>query len=134
MRRFPSYKDTLARANNEAELAFTAVEQQDFPTDHATIGCLLAQNWWLSDDLCQAIRYHHDQPAIELFESGMPLISRYLVAISQLAEHLLQKITGESHTEEWSKLGPSCLRLLSLEEADLPALYEEASMVLIEMD
>jgi hypothetical protein len=64
----------------------------------------------------------------------MPLISRYLVAISQLAEHLLQKISGESHTEEWSKLGPSCLRLLSLEEADLPGLYEEASMVLIEMD
>ena len=134
LRRFPLYKDTLARANNETVLPFTAVELQDFPTDHATIGCLLAQNWWLSNDICQAIRYHHDQPAIELFESGLPLISRYLVAISQLAEHLLQKVSGASHTEEWAKLGPSCLRLLNLDATDLPEIYEEASLVLIDVD
>jgi HD-like signal output (HDOD) protein len=134
LRRFPHYKDTLARANYDAELAFTAVEQQDFPSDHATIGCLLAQNWWLSDDICQAIRYHHNRSAIELFESGLPLLSRYLVAISQLAEHLLQKVSGESHTEEWTKLGPSCLQLLNLEEADLPELYEKASLLLIAVD
>ena len=134
LRRFPLYKDTLARANNEAVLPFTAVELQDFPTDHATIGCLLAQNWWLSNGICQAIRYHHDQPAIELFESGLPLASRYLVAISQLAEHLLQKVSGASHTEEWAKLGPSCLRLLNLDATDLPEIYEEASLVLIDVD
>ena len=134
LRRFPTYMETLVRANNETELAFTAVEQQDIPSNHATIGYLLAQNWWLSDEICQAIRYHHDQSAIELFESGVPLLSRYLVAISQLAEHLLQKVSGASHTEEWSKLGPSCLRLLALEEADLPELYEEASMVLLAVD
>ena len=134
LRRFPHYDKTLARANRDAVQPFTQVEQQDLPTNHAVVGGLLAQNWWLSDGICQAIRYHHDQPAIELFESGVPLQSRYLVAISQLAEHLLQKISGESHTEEWSKLGPSCLRLLSLEETDLPELYEEASLMLIEME
>lgn len=130
LRRFPHYKDTLARANDETEQAFTNIERQDFPSDHATIGYLLAQSWWLSDEICQAIRYHHDQRALDLFESGMPMVSRYLVAISQLAEHLLQKASGESHTEEWVKLGATCLRLLNLQEADLPGLYEEAVLLL----
>ena len=130
LRRFPLYKETLVRANSEAEIAFTVVEQRDFPSDHATIGYLLAQNWWLSDEICQAIRYHHDQQALDHFESGMPMLSRYLVATSQLAEHLWQQVSGESHTEEWGKLGASCLRLLNLEEADLGDLYQEAAQVL----
>ena len=130
LRRFPTYMETLVRANSETKLAFTAVEEQGFPSNHATIGYLLAQNWWLSDEICQAIRYHHEQSVIDVYESGMPLLSRYLVATSQLAEHLLQQVSGTSHTEEWTKLGPSSLRLLDLEEADLPELYEEAALVL----
>ena len=91
------------------EQAFTVVEQQDFLIDHATIAYLLAQNWWLSDAICQAIRYHHDQPTIELFESEGPLICRNIFPISQLAEHFLQKMSGASHAEEWTKLGPACV-------------------------
>jgi len=130
LRRFPAYSQTLARANNNTELSFTTIEQQDLPTDHAMLGCLLAQNWWLPEEICQAIRHHHDQPAIDLFESGLPLSSRYLVAVSQTAEHILQHLTGASQTEEWSKLGGSCLRLLNLEQSDLAALYQEGEELL----
>ena len=134
LRRFPNYQATLGRANNEADLPFTLVEQQEFPTDHTVVGHLLAQNWWLPDSICQAIRHHHNQSAIDLFESGLALSSRYLIALSQTAEHLLQQISGASHTEEWSKLGASCLRLLSLDDSDLPELYAEAAEVLETMD
>jgi HD-like signal output (HDOD) protein len=134
MRRFPAYLKTLDRANNEGEKAFTAVEHEDFPTDHTVLGCMLAQNWWLPEEICQAIRHHHDQPAIDHFESGMPLASRYLVAASQTAEHILQQLTGGSQTMEWAKLGPSCLRLLGLDEAELAAIYLEAEAVLTNAD
>ncbi len=134
LRRFPEYAKTLARANHDAELSFTEVEQQDFPTDHTVLGYLLAQNWWLPEEICQAIRHHHDRETIGRLESEVALDSRYLIAVAQTAEHLLQRVSGASHTEEWSKLGTSCLRLLRLDEAELPALCDEAVALLKMLD
>ncbi|WP_313953544.1 HDOD domain-containing protein, partial [Accumulibacter sp.] len=116
LRRFPDYMSTLSRANDEAERAFTDIEGEALPTNHSLVGCLMAQNWWLPEEICLAIRSHHDRDAIDHFDSGLPAASRSLVAISQIAEHILQQVTGASHTEEWKKLGPSCLRLLGLDE------------------
>lgn len=134
MRRFPAYLRTLDRANNDGEKAFTAVEREDFPTDHTVLGCLLAQNWWLPAEICLAIRHHHDLPAIDHFESGMPLASRYLVAGSQAAEHILQQLTGRSRTMEWAKLGPSCRHLLGLDKEELAETYVAAEEVLKNTD
>jgi len=134
LRRSPTYRQTLERANAETVLAFTAIEHRDLPTDHAMVGCLLAQTWWLPEEICLAIRHHHDQPAIDLFDSGLPAASRYLVAASQTAEHLVQYLTGGSRTEEWSKLGGSCLRLLKLDRADLAKLYRGAEEMLRAVD
>lgn len=130
LRRFPTYELTLARANDEATLPFTQVELKDFPTDHAMVGCLLAQNWWLPEEVCLAIRHHHDRQVIDLLESGLPLVSRYMIAAAQTAEYILQHVTGLSHTSEWPKLGASCLRLLDLTEGELPALYVQAAEIL----
>lgn len=130
LRRFPDYRKTLSRANDCAEEAFTTVEQADFPTDHTMLGSLLAQDWWLPDEICQAIRHHHDQAAIDLFDSGLSLGSRQLIALGQTAEWLLQRTTGGSHTREWEKLGASCRRLLNLEEAELAELQDEAEILL----
>ena len=46
----------------------------------------------------------------------------------------VQKLTGGSRTEEWTKLGSSCLRLLKLGEADLRELYCGAKEVLRTVD
>ena len=51
--------------------------------------------------------------------------SRQLIAVSQLAEHLLQKTTGEAHTCEWQKLGPACTDILDLSAQDLLTLQAE---------
>ncbi|MDD5177268.1 MAG: HDOD domain-containing protein [Sterolibacterium sp.] len=133
LRRFPAYEKILACANDEAVQQFTEVEQQglpEFPTDHAMVGCLLAQNWWLPEEICLAIRHHHELSAIDMIESGLPADSRYLIATGQTAEHILQQLTGGSRTREWSKLGASCLRLLDLTTDELPAIYQEGAEVL----
>jgi hypothetical protein len=57
--------------------------------------------------------------------------SRKLIAIAQLAEHLVQKQLGISLTEEWPKLGNACLRLLNLEEKQLHSLYVEAESIVL---
>lgn len=133
LRRFPSYEKILASANDDARQQFTLVEQQglpEFPTDHAMVGHLLAENWFLPEEICQAIRHHHELPAIDVIESGLPQSSRYLIATGQTAEHILQQLTGNSHTREWPKLGASCLRLLGLTQDKLGAIYQEGAEVL----
>lgn len=133
LRRFPTYDKILARANADAEQTFTQVEQQgmqEFPTDHAMVGCLLAQNWWLPDEISLAIRHHHEPAALAPINSGLSATSRSLIAMGQTAEHILQELTGGSRTCEWQKLGPSCLRLLDFTEGELQAIYEIAGNVI----
>ena len=130
LRRFPEYHLTLDRANNEAELSFPEIELQEFPVDHAMIGCLLAQDWWLPHEICLAIRSHHDRQALDLHDSGLPLVSRYMIAAGQTAEYIIQRVTRQSHTCEWGKLGESCMRLLDINEAQVEDFCTQAVEVL----
>lgn len=129
LRRYSQYLETLVSANNETELSFTDVEQRGIHTDHARVGYVLAMNWFLPEEICLGIRSHHELLAIDHPASGIPLASQYLIATSQTAERILQRLTGLSSTCEWQKLGPACLRTLSLSEDDLPALCEAGSKI-----
>jgi HD-like signal output (HDOD) protein len=128
--RYPHYVETLARANLETERSFTDVEQFDFPTDHGRVGYLLGLNWYLPEEICLGIRWHHDLLGIDNTESVVALASRCLVATSQTAEYILQCITGLSSTIKWKKIGPACLRILGLSEKELPAMCEAGAEIL----
>lgn len=128
--RFPGYNAVLAEANAEETRPFTAVEDAHLPTNHAMVGCLLAQSWWLPEETCLAIRHHHDAAVIETPSISPPLTSRYRIAMSQLAEHLVQRHTGLSNTREWPKLGPASLRLLDLTGEEVDDLLEQAIPVI----
>lgn len=124
--RFDKYRQTIVRANDEMVESFVDIEHQDLPTNHAMIGCLLAQNWWLPEEICLAIRHHHELDFSQPLEVSIPPASRYLIAVAQTAEHILQKVTGESRTCEWNKLGDACMVVLNMKESELPAIYEMA--------
>jgi len=134
LRRFPGYDKVLNQANEDSEHSFTAVEDTQLPTNHAMVGCLLAQNWWLPEETCLAIRHHHDVAVLEESLMTPPLASHNLVAIAQLAEHLVQRHSGLSHTQEWPKLGAACLRVLNLTEAEVAHLLVEAVPILTAAD
>lgn len=128
--RFPAYEAIVREANNETIKSFTEVEETHLPTNHAMVGCLLAQSWWLSEETCLAIRHHHDLQVIETLAISSPLASRYHIAIAQLAEFFLQRHTGLSHTCEWPKLGAACLKLLEIDENDIEPIFNEAKIII----
>jgi HD-like signal output (HDOD) protein len=130
LQRLPSYSEVLNTANNEAVLGFTQVEDAVLPTNHAMVGCVLAQSWWLPEELCLAIRHHHNLSVLATTVSPPPLLSRKLVAVTQLAEHLVQQQLGLSLTREWDKLGETCLNLLALDESQLETLALAAAPVI----
>lgn len=128
--RFQNYEAVLDMANRDAERSFIEVEEVEMPTNHAMVGCILAQSWWLPEEICLAIRNHHDLAALGSASSELPMLSRRLVATAQLAEHIVQRKLGLSLTQEWQKLGATCLQLLDLEEGQLEALNIEAESIL----
>lgn len=126
MNKFSGYRDTLQAANTCPEKAFTEVEELQHGTSHALVGYLLAQSWRLSADTCLAIRHHHD---FHLMQANSSLFSRHtgdLIALAQLAEHLLQCISGKSLTCEWSKMGEAILSRLKLNGQDIQELVTAA--------
>lgn len=130
LQRFPGYEKILDSANSETNRSFTVVENSQLPTNHAMVGCLLAQSWWLPEETCLAIRHHHEVAIIETPSITPPLTSRYRIAMAQFAEHLMQQHTGLSHTQEWPKLGTACLRLLDVAEDDVDAILADAVPVM----
>lgn len=129
IKRFPHYNKVLAAANHDAELSFVEVEETELPTNHAMVGCMLAQSWWLPEEIFLAIRNHHDLEALKTAHSDTPMLSRKLIATAQLAEHIVQHQLGLSLTQEWEKLGDSCLKLMGIDKEQLEALYAEVAHI-----
>lgn len=134
LRRVPQYRAILGQANGEAVRRFTDIEEDHLPTDHAMVGCMLAQNWSLPEEICLAIRHHHDFILLSHPTGNLPAASARLVALSQLAEHFHQRNSGRSHGHEWNKLGPASLALLHLESAQLEELQQSLKQALLQPD
>jgi HD-like signal output (HDOD) protein len=132
MRKFPDYIDVLRIANADDERLFTAVELAHCPTTHAVVGSLMAQNWWLPDEMSAAIRHHHDRLALQSGAAGVAAASARLVALAQLAEYLVQRITARSATREWEKLGAVCSATLDVDAVGIESLIGEAAAVVTE--
>jgi len=133
--RFPYYHEVLTQANAEKTLSFIQVEEIQCPTNHAVIGSLLAQSWWLPEEISTAIRLHHEYAILQGSDSTLlPPATRALIATSQLAEHIFQYHTGLSKSHEWSKAKDVCLQLLDIKEEQLESFYEESAPVLAKFD
>lgn len=130
LKKFPGYGKVLAEANRETNLGFTAVEEAHLPTNHTMVGCLLAQSWWLPEEICLGIRHHHEVSVITPNSIKPPLSSRYQIAVAQFAEYLVQQHSGLSQTQEWPKLGAACLHLLDISEAEVENIQAEAIAVI----
>jgi len=133
MQRVPHYGEVLRQANEDATRPFTEVEEVMIPVSHAHVGAMMTQSWWLPLDLTEAIRYHHDVEAISPVGShrSVPLRSAFLIAVSQVAERLLQQATGLCHTREWDKLGAACLERLELDEEQMAGLLDESRAIIV---
>lgn len=130
MRKYHDYYRVLADANRDAGQRFTDVEEAALPTNHALVGSLMAQSWWLPEANTLAIRHHHDHPAISTYATELPGACRRLIALAQLAEKLQQDETGLNMTQEWDKLGSACLTWLDLGQSDLEELERESATFL----
>ncbi|MBL8428866.1 MAG: HDOD domain-containing protein [Dechloromonas sp.] len=94
MRRYPDYGSLLEKCRTE-HLDLSEAEEQYFPCSHPVVGSLLVRNWGLPPILGQAIRFHHDKEAYDLPEGTLPGGALSLIAVTQVAEHLLSEMLDD---------------------------------------
>lgn len=129
---FAEYAHILQQANAAAERSFTEVEDAALSINHAIVGAELAEDWLLPEEIHEAIRHHHDAAAIAGTSSArLPLVTRQLMALCQVAEYLIQQTIGMSRTQEWNKLGEACLQVLGMPPEELDALLTDCREVVV---
>jgi HD-like signal output (HDOD) protein len=120
MRRFPNYGEVLDKCHREG-IMLNEAEEEYFPCSHPVIGSLLVRNWGLPAILGQAIRFHHEKDAYDLPDRTLPGGALSLIAVTQIAEHLLSEILDED-IEVGSDLFERALAFLGISSEDLDDL------------
>lgn len=123
MRRFPTYTDMLAKAR-ENSVPLAKAENDYFPCSHPVVGMLLTRNWGLPAVLGQAIRFHHEPDLYELPHKTLPGECRALIAVAQVAEHIIDEMMGEGAFEAADALFPKALDHLGITDGELEELRD----------
>jgi len=103
LRRFSHYRETLQHAETDTTQSFTEIEHRAHHTDHALIGALVAKTWGLPQNVCLAIRLHHDYKIF--LDAKVPREICTLVALGLVAEAAIKRYAGEHRSAEWAKGG-----------------------------
>ncbi|MDD2742102.1 MAG: HDOD domain-containing protein [Rhodocyclaceae bacterium] len=123
MQRFPEYRETLKKAAGE-DVPLVKIEDECHGTNHATVGYMVARSWGLSDTICQAIRCHHELDVITGVDAQPPL-TRMLVVVNFLAEHLNDTALRMRGDHQWETIGSGVLDYLGLTENEYQDLTED---------
>lgn len=101
-RRFDSTLEVQREAYASADESFVELENRRLGTSHVVVGYFLARRWRLPDEVCKAIRLHHDYA---VFAEGDPHSPQLLglVAVGAIAEYVAQRSLNAARTLEWQK-------------------------------
>ncbi len=121
MKRFPSYAGLLEKCRAEGRMLVEA-ESEHFPCTHPVVGWLLVRNWGLPSAMGMAIRFHHDPDAYSLPDKTLPGAALALIAVTQVAERLINELQEIDDLEVGTELYARALSYLGLAEDDLDDL------------
>jgi len=90
-------------------------EEQVFGFTHAALGARLLARWGLPENICTAVKLHHDPPATDEKSNG-------LAATVNFANYLAHKMIDGS---TMAHACPQAMDLLELTPEDIPSLLQE---------
>ncbi len=120
---FPDYRTVLAEANEARAQRFTDIENQRIGLNHADVGATLAESWLLPGEIVLGIRHHHELDAF-VAKNEDDGVARSMIALSHLAEHLVQRYTGRAQGCEWEKIATSALAQLDVDATQVERMLD----------
>jgi putative nucleotidyltransferase with HDIG domain len=119
--------DEITTRTAATNRSFLEVEQELLGTDHAVIGGRLLERWSFPQELCEAVRHHHD-----------PLQSKNHAAVAagvHLADMLAHLVGfGFGHSAYAIRAHPESLSLLKLAASDIEPLIVKTQSAMSEFE
>lgn len=131
MSNLKSYRPVLPGSKLPAAGNVTASEDRLFGVNHARVGCQLAKNWLLPDEICQAILRHHRYSSPKNGGDGPSIMSDQRVALVLAAEAAFVTHKMGILSEEWRKGAEFALAVLDITQADLDRVTGDLSPALL---
>jgi len=121
LQKYPVYADIFDGSALAAGDLVQELENERYPSNHASVGAQLARSWQLSESMCFAILHHHDLLySSEMIEQA-PAEAIKLVATGLVAEQLYCLATSET-CREWAAAGDWALFELGITQEKFAAL------------
>jgi len=118
LQRFADYRETLELAS-ATDRPLVELEYERHKATHTMVGSILASSWHLPELVCNAIRDHHSFDLIYVdTKAGQGDIAA-LVAISLIADYLVNDFLGTPHDTAWHQHGTQALEYLGFDEDEL---------------
>lgn len=123
MERFSEYRHFWDKVSKQSAAHITDLEDQQFTTNHASIGALMGRTWGLPEPIVTAILLQHDYAVLD--DKSTSEVVRNLVALSLVAEHAIEKYKGNGASPQWSLGGALACQHLGWGEHDVDDWCEQ---------
>ena len=132
IQKYPDYKETLAKANNQSVGKFTDIEDEAHGTDHATVGYMMTKSWNLPEVATDAVRFHHEYSVLSDEQTKVSTASLNLIALGLLADRAVHLCSGadKNFSLEWTKGGALALTQLNMSETDFADMCEDMADII----
>lgn len=120
--KYSNYQDVLDHAEKNPSEVITAVEEQAFQVNHATIGYYVATSWRLPPDICQLILRHHERDFLTKLDGSEAQLA---FAILKMAENIVHQHKFFRPSSDWQYLQDSVFTVLDCDEYDYQDLLED---------
>ena len=120
--KYSNYQDVLDHAEKNPSEVVTAVEEQAFQVNHATIGYYVATSWRLPPDICQLILRHHERDFLTKLDGSEAQLA---FAILKMAENIVHQHKFFRPSSDWQYLQDSVFTVLDCDEYDYQDLLED---------
>jgi YD repeat-containing protein len=94
------------------------------------VGSLLVRNWGVPSNVGTAIRFHHEPDAYDLPDGTLPATALSLIAVTQVAEHLITEMQNGDDLEVGEERYDRALAHLGIAECELDGMREDLEAIL----
>ncbi|MDO6427222.1 HDOD domain-containing protein [Thalassotalea sp. 1_MG-2023] len=121
--KYPNYSEIYQQAFNTPSKTLTAIEDEIFHVNHATIGYYVAKSWRLPKEICQLILCHHDRQFLSTSQSRSQQV---YFAILKMAENLVFQQKHFRDAPDWEAIKEDVFCCLDFDQEDYLDLLEES--------
>ncbi|MDH5484047.1 MAG: HDOD domain-containing protein [Gammaproteobacteria bacterium] len=124
-----AYPKAMGAAYQNQKRSITDIESEYFEINHAMIGYHIALNWHLPENICDAIRDHHDLAILTNPDKLTPLLAVLKLAESIANPGIQLNWTEEDH--EWPQIARAIFEYTGLSEPDYQDMKDFAQEYLL---